>query len=221
MAARPAVRRRVCDGRRVKPYLLALVVLAACGSSEPVSSTPVSSAPVASGGAAAPAKPALWPTPEGWKSETIPFPLEFAPSITHRGAEELRFPPDFLEPGEPGYWSYTFTWRTEDPAQLDAAAIGAELTAYFKGLIAAVDQAGRIDAAKRESIAARAEPDGPGRWKLTAHVHDAFRTAAPVDLVGWAARTSCGAGALWVFVLAPADSPRRAELDELARSAGC
>ena len=200
----------------MKRTLLAVVVLTACGSSEPAPapvSGPVPQSPAA--------KPAAWRVPDGWKSETIPFPLEFAPSIAHRGAEELRFPPGFLEPGQPGYWSYAFIWRTEDAADLDGAALGAELTAYFKGLIAVVDDKQRIDAAARESIAARAEPDGPGRWKLTAHVYDAFRTAQPVDLVGWAKRTSCGGGALWVFVLARADSPLRGELDELARSAGC
>jgi hypothetical protein len=186
----------------VKCTVLAILLLAACSSSEP-------------------AKPAAWRVPDGWKSETIPFPLEFAPSIAHRGAEELRFPPGFLEPGKPGYWSYAFTWRTEDAALLDAGALAAELTAYFKGLVAAVDQKRRIDAAARESIAARAEPDGPGRWKLTAHVIDAFKTGAPIDLVGWAARTSCGSGALWTFVLARPDSPLRGELDSLARSAGC
>jgi hypothetical protein len=200
----------------MKYSLVAVIALVACGSPEPAPIEAPSPSPAA-------ARPAAWRVPEGWKSETIPFPLEFAPSIRHRGAEELRFPPDFLEPGKPGYWSYAFIWRTEDPAQLDAAALGAELTAYFKGLIAAVDQdRGRTrDAAALESIAARAEPDGPGRWKLTAHVIDAFKTGAPVDLVGWAERRSCGSGALWVFVLARSDSPLRGELDPLARSAGC
>ena len=28
--------------------------------------------------------------PAGWKSETIPFPIEFAPLLLHRGVEELR-----------------------------------------------------------------------------------------------------------------------------------
>ena len=31
------------------------------------------------------------PTPEGWRTETIPFPLEFAPEIKYEGLEELRF----------------------------------------------------------------------------------------------------------------------------------
>ena len=205
---------RTCDGRWVMRSLVAIAVLAACGSSEPAPSS-IAAGPAAASGSVA------WRIPDGWRGETFAFPLEFAPSIAHRGAEELRFPPGFLEPGQPGYWSYAFTWRTEDAAELDAARLGSELTVYFKGLIAAVDEKHRIDAASRESIAASAEPDGPGRWKLRAHVIDAFKTGAPIDLVGWAARTACDSGALWVFVLARADSPLRGELDALARSAAC
>ena len=183
---------------------------------------------VACGGASEPAPPPapdpvaplqVWTTPAGWKSETIPFPLDFAPSLAHRGVEELRFAPGFFEPDQPGYWSYAFTWRTEDPANLDAAALGAELTAYFQGLIAVVDEQRRITA--RDEIVARAEPDGPGKFRLTAHVFDAFKTAAPLDLVGWAERKACGSAALWVFVLSPAKSTLRGELETLARSAQC
>src|SRR5688500_15314459 len=96
-----------------------LVLIAACGSA---------SAPAQP----EPAKPlAPWATPTGWKAETIPFPLDFAPSLAHRGAEEIRFAPKFFEPGAPGYWSYAFTWRTEDAAALGAEALRGELTAYF------------------------------------------------------------------------------------------
>lgn len=167
--------------------------------------------------------PAPWRIPAGWKRETIPFPLEFAPSLAHRGAEELRFAPGFFAPDAPGYWSYTFAWRTEDPAALDADALGAELTAYFRGLIAAVDEAGKITA--RDAVALRAIADG-ARFAITGRVFDPFRAAktgevAAVELAGWAARTPCGDGALWVFVLAPPASPLRAELDAVAADARC
>jgi hypothetical protein len=161
----------------------------------------------------------VWPVPSGWRSEVIKFPLDFAPSIAHRGFEDLRFPPGFFEPASGDYWSYAFIWRTDDPAQLDAAALGAELTAYFRGLIAAVDQKRRISA--RDQIVARATPDGAARFRLSAHVFDAFKTAAPLDLSGFAERRPCRAGALWVFVLAPAATKIRPQLEELARAARC
>lgn len=166
----------------------------------------------------APTAPSAWPVPAGWRSEVIRFPLDFAPTLAHRGYEDLRFPPGMFDPAAPGYWSYVFIWRTDDAAELDAAALGAELTTYFRGLIAAVDEKQRITA--RDDIAVQATADG-NRFALTAHVFDAFKTAQPVNLTGWAARQSCGSGALWIFVLAREGSPIRTELDDLAQKARC
>lgn len=159
-----------------------------------------------------------WSVPDGFRGETIPFPLDFAPGIPHKGVEELRFAPGFFDPAQPGYWSYTFVWRTEDPAAMDAAAVGDELTAYFRGLIEAVDQKRQIT--DREAIAVRATPAGT-RFTLAAHVFDAFKTLQPLDLVGWAERGACGTGALWRFVLAPAASALRPQLERLAAAAAC
>jgi hypothetical protein len=109
-------------------------------------------------------------------------------------------------------------WRTDDEAALDETALGNELTLYFRGLIAAVDEKQRITA--RDQIVARAVRDGD-RFKLTAHIFDAFKTAQPVNLVGWAERRACATGALWIFVLAPAGSTVRPKLDALGQSARC
>lgn len=199
-------------------------VLAACGSSSPVASAPaaVPSSPTPAPLVMHPPPPEqLWPVPAGWRSEVIPFPLEFAPSISHRGLEDLRFPRGMFDPSSPDYWSYTFTWHTDDAAELDASALGGELTAYFAGLIAAVDTKERIAAADRERIAVRATPTDKDRFVITAHVYDAFKTAAAVDLEGTATRRACGTGALWTFVLARPGTATRAKLDELAAQSSC
>jgi len=39
--------------------------------------------------------------PQGWRSEVIRFPLDFAPSLAHRGYEDLRFPPGMFDPKDP------------------------------------------------------------------------------------------------------------------------
>ena len=186
----------------------------ACGGSAPVVPAEPTARPAQP--TAGPAQP--WATPAGFRGETIPFPLDFAPRVAHRGSEELRFAPGFFDPAAPGYWSYTFVWRTDDAAALDAAGIGAELTAYFRGLIDAVDEAKQIT--DRGAIAVTAVAAG-SRVTLTAHVFDAFKTKLALDLVGWAERRACGAGALWRFVLAPATSALRPELDALAAGAAC
>ena len=102
---------------------------------------------------------------------------------------------------------------------LDAAALGEELTSYFRGLIAAVDATAQ-QITDHATIVARAEPAGAA-FTLTAHVFDAFGAGNPVDLTGWARRTPCGSGALWVFSFAPPTSTSRAEVDALALAATC
>ena len=161
-----------------------------------------------------------WELPAEWRSEVIPFPLGFAPTVAHTGYEELRFPKGFFDPASGEYWSYAFVWRTDDAAELDAKALGDEITVYFRGLIDAVDEKKRITA--RDKIVARAvAATEPNRFTVTAHVFDAFKTAQPIDLSGWAERHACSKGALWIFVLAPAKTTIRAKLDEVARSAKC
>jgi hypothetical protein len=162
-----------------------------------------------------------WRVPDGWKHETFRFPLEFAPTVSHKGLEEVRFPPGFLTAGAANHWSYAFVWRLDDPAPLDPAALASELQLYFRGLLTAVDgDKHRLDPTQITvtTVTAASGPDGTA---ITAHLIDTFLDAAPVDLVGTAKRTSCGAGALWTFVLAPAASPIRPALDALAASARC
>jgi hypothetical protein len=218
----------LCDVPAVNRNMGAVLacVAAACGGGGGTGSGSgsASPAPAPAGAGSAELPPPFtsdppWTLPAGWKTEVIAFPLGFAPAIAHRGAEVLRFPPGFFDPTSGNYWSYAFIWRTEDPAQLDAAALGAELTTYFRGLIEAVDEKKRITA--RGEIVARATAAGAGRFQLTAHVFDAFKTAAPLDLTGTAERRPCRTGALWVFVLAPAKTAIRPQLEELARAASC
>jgi hypothetical protein len=159
-----------------------------------------------------------WRVPDGWKHELFRFPLDFAPTLTHQGLEEVRFPPGFLTAGAVNHWSYAFVWRLDDPAQLDPAALAAELQLYFRGLLTSVDgDKHRLDPTQI-TVTAAAGPDG---LAITAHLIDTFLDATPFDLVGTAKRISCGKGALWTFVLAPAASPIRPALDELAASARC
>jgi hypothetical protein len=185
-----------------------IILVAACGASPaPVAPTLPPTAPAAT----------TWRIPAGWKHEVIPFPLEFAPSLAHRGVEELRFPPGFLDAGA-NHWSYAFAWRLDDAAALTAEQLGDELVTYFRGLLAAVDgDKHRLDPAQ---ITATAAVSGDG-FELRAHVIDTFRDATPIDLVGAAHRMPCGDGALWTFVLAPQGSPLRDTLDELVALARC
>jgi hypothetical protein len=110
-----------------RSLVIAALVLGACGSSN---NAP---APIARAAPPSDAAPAFdWPIPDGWRGETIPFPLEFAPTLAYRGVEELRFPPGFLDPGSTHFFSYAFAWVI-DPPLPDASALERDLSTYFGG----------------------------------------------------------------------------------------
>jgi hypothetical protein len=87
---------------------------------------------------ATPATSFAWTKAEGWRGETIPFPLDFAPQLEYRGVEELRFPPGFLEEGSPNFFSYSFIWWLEGAPSHSSQSLESSLTRYFAGLSDAV-----------------------------------------------------------------------------------
>ena len=158
--------------------------------------------------------------PAGWKSETISFPLEFAPALAHRGVEELRFAPGMFDPNAPGYFAYAFAWRLDDAADLTADELGAELTTYFRGLLAAVDgDKHRIADPTVIRLGAATHDD---LFVLQGTILDTFNDAALVRVFGFAHRNACaGGGALWTVSLAPDDSPMLDQVRQVASGATC
>lgn len=137
-----------------------------------------------------------WPVPEGWRKETIPFPLEFAPDLKHKGVEELRFGPGFSHPQEPDFWSYDFVWRLDDESVVDEKSLADELTRYFRGLNMAV--AGKkygFDAARfKASVSSVPAPAGAAAFRGRVESYDAFATGKPIVLNVEARRESCPDG---------------------------
>jgi hypothetical protein len=74
------------------------------------------------------------PLPEKWKSETIPFPIDFAPGIPYQGIEELRFTPGWSDANSNEYWAYTFLWFVDGSPQVNTSLLNIYLTTYFNGL---------------------------------------------------------------------------------------
>src|SRR5215471_14982261 len=63
--------------------------------------------------------PYFLPTPQGWTSEIIPFPIEFAPSINYSGVEDLRFTAGWGNAQTDEYWSYAFLWWLEGSPEIN------------------------------------------------------------------------------------------------------
>jgi len=98
------------------------------------------------GGACGPAKTAaprretlvVWPTPAGWRKETMTFPLAFAPSLAYRGHEALRFAQSFFDPNADTYFTYTFAFILDDAPPFAPERFAADLRVYFQGLMSSV-----------------------------------------------------------------------------------
>jgi hypothetical protein len=76
-----------------------------------------------------------FPSPEGWGIERFAIPIEFAPSISYKGVEDIRFTPGWGDPKSKEYWSYAFLWYLEGKPDITPEAAEKNLTAYYTGLI--------------------------------------------------------------------------------------
>ncbi len=77
------------------------------------------------------------PTPPGWGTEKIPFPISFAPSIEYKGIEEIRFMPGWAKKDSADYWSYTFAWYLEGTIIFEPSVLEEKMKVYYEGLASA------------------------------------------------------------------------------------
>ncbi|HEU4411518.1 MAG TPA: DUF6265 family protein [Polyangiaceae bacterium] len=146
-----------------------------------------------------------WPLPDGWRSESIVLPPEFARDMTVQGLEEVRFAPRFFDPSAETYFSYSFAWVLGGEARLDAAALGEQLRRYFAGLMKAVG-GGKGKAAGAPASAAKLRDDGAGRWAGTVITVDAFGEGTPLKLNVEAEASECAGRTIVLFTLSPREA---------------
>ena len=125
-------------------------------------------------------QPFTLPIPAGWRTETIPFPLSFAPDLEYAGVEELRFAPGMFEPEREDFWSYAFVWWLEGEHELDDQRLGRDLSVYFRGLVGAVLESKEQDPPdlgyKANLTPGTADGKGGATLEGTVETHDAFVT---------------------------------------------
>lgn len=132
------------------------------------------------------AVPFFLPTLEGWRTETIPFPLEFAPELEYEGLEELRFSPGMFEEGSEDFWSYVFIWWVPEQTPFNTEQLQVDLERYFRGLTAAVAEAREFDPGepnfKVQLEATESSTPEHLQLKGTAATYDVFVTRKPIQL---------------------------------------
>ena len=191
-------------------FAIALATVTACATNGPPAAASKSSATPTS---TPPPPPIAWPLPPGWKHETIPFPLDFAPNIHHRGVEEVHFTPGMFKGESEQKWSYAFVWFLDGPDRLDAAGLSRDLADYFEGLaLSAKEDA--FDASKFRAKATLTDEGaaeaGHRHVQGTADIYDTFISHARVMLNVDADLFTCGEHPVALFTLSP--QPRSADV---------
>jgi hypothetical protein len=79
--------------------------------------------------------PYTLPVPKDWTIERFPIPISFAPQISYKGVEDIRFTPGWGKINSDEYWSYAFLWFLEGEVEINAAILDHNLKAYYTGLI--------------------------------------------------------------------------------------
>jgi hypothetical protein len=135
----------------------------------------------------APEVPFVLPTLEGWRTETIPFPIEFAPALPYRGLEELRFSPGMFKPGSEDFWSYAFVFWLEGEVPFTAEQLNADLKTYLEGLSRAVEEKNekfdpRVATVTAHLTETKAPQDGQKRFEGKVNAYDPFKTHKPLTL---------------------------------------
>jgi hypothetical protein len=203
-----------------------LLLACACGST----AAPPTSGPVAPVTEAIPAPPErMWPALDGWQTETIAFPLGFAPEIELRGEELLRFAPNFYDATKGSYFTYAFVWLVDAPtATIDAPWLSLQVERYFDGLCRAVADSPDVSCAahptKARVTAASASTFGfaaSERWRLELALFDGFKAERPVALEGTIERGVCGDRVVIATAVAPPGSAFREALRAQAQAFRC
>jgi hypothetical protein len=126
-------------------------------------------------------------TPEGWRTETLSFPLDFAPQLPYQGLEELRFSPGMFKPGSEDFWTYAFVFWLEGEVPFTAGQLNADLKTYLEGLSRAVETKNEKFNPKAAAVTAsltqtQATQDGQQHFEGKVTAYDPFKTHKPVTL---------------------------------------
>ena len=73
--------------------------------------------------------------PQSWGIERFAVPIEFAPSISYKGVEDIRFAPGWGDSKSNEYWTYAFLWYLEGKPEITPQITEQNLNAYYTGLV--------------------------------------------------------------------------------------
>jgi len=131
-------------------------------------------------------KPQILLQPASWEFEKFELPPSFAPEITYKGAEEIRFAPGMFNKDSANYFTYVFVAQIDKITPISETDVKNYLTWYFRGLCSttARDRKLVIDSTKisatvkKKSKAAGME----SAWDATVNLFGVFTDGAALKL---------------------------------------
>jgi hypothetical protein len=95
--------------------------------------------------------------PKDWDVERFLIPIGFAPTITYKGVEDIRFTPGWGKKETKEYWSYAFLWYLDGTPTFDSKTLEKNLIAYYTGLFNINTDKSKIDTSKLIPVTASIE----------------------------------------------------------------
>ena len=131
-------------------------------------------------------KPQLLHEPATWAFERFELPPSFAPGISYKGAEELRFAPGMFKKDTATYFTYVFVAELNDMPSISQADIKEYLLKYYKGLCSAVaaDRKLTVDTTQIAVVVERKKGDVSAEpiYNASVNLFGVFADGAPVKL---------------------------------------
>ncbi|HWI90431.1 MAG TPA: hypothetical protein VNT20_04110 [Flavisolibacter sp.] len=131
-------------------------------------------------------QPQLLKGPKGWAFERFSLPPSFAPAITYKGFEELRFAPGMFQKEAHDYFTYAFVAQIDTAITIPQEGVSDYLLNYYKGLCAvtAKDRKLVIDTSQVRVTIIRQRPSTAvqNNYSASVHLFGVFADGAPVIL---------------------------------------
>lgn len=132
-------------------------------------------------------KPYSYEAPADWTHETILFPIDFAPGLSYKGFEDLRFAPGWGNEKSKEKWAYTLLWWLDDHYSFNEKIIQQNLETYFTGLTKRRAVADKLDMtaytpAKVQVQKIKTIKEDIETYTATASIFDAEVTKKPGNL---------------------------------------
>ena len=170
---------------------------------------------------------AIVPIPEGWRAESFPFPLQFAPNIPYEGEELVRFAPEWSRFAAGNGFSYVFAWdvKAKPVAPEDVEDY---LETYFDGLMKNVARGRKLEIEPPRTAAALHPMTAVEGWTQAfgaeVRTWNAVSKGEPLVLNIEVTKRNCPEGRMLIFFAlskATRDQPVWASLREARNKASC